>query len=352
MKTLDVLKVLKITDGRAGHITVTEGTLEAIKKTYNVEVFELPIKIRAKFLLRVFKFILIHNLLSNRFVLNDFFISLFYKNYQKPMHNIDLIISTGGDTLFINAWLSNVLDVKNIFCSSLRGIDSKYFSIVIGTLEQKLKNYIKLDMAPTRIILDDFYNKIQYFCNAKDIDMNGKYFVLLIGGDGSGYKYNKADYQELVYSFMLLVKKHKAKALITTSRRTGIKYEKLLKELFLQYNKDIAYSVYFGQNPEKIVAVYLELASIVFVTEESGSMITESLYYRKPVFTIRPKIVAEQKRYNLFLDELYDKQRISRVYVENLHKIEFDKFVFKYIEKLPIEELSEKIQPFLKGMTS
>lgn len=348
MKTLDTLKILKITDGRAGHITVTEGTLKAIEKTYNVEVFELFIKIRAKFLLRVLKFVLMHNLLSNRFVLNDFFINLFYKNYQKPMHKIDIIISTGGDTLFINAWMSNMLDAKNIFCSSLRGIDSKYFSIIIGTLEQKLKNYIKLDMAPTKIIQDDFYNKIQYFCNEKDIDINGKYFVLLIGGNGSGYKYNKDDYQKLVYNFISLVKKHKAKALITTSRRTGIKSEKLLKELFLKYNEDIAYSVYFGENPEKVVAVYLELASMVFVTEESGSMITESLYYRKPVFTIRPKIVMEQKRYNLFLNELYNKQRISRVYMENLYTIEFDKFVFKYIKKQPIEELSEKLQPFLK----
>ncbi|MBD3841892.1 MAG: mitochondrial fission ELM1 family protein [Campylobacterales bacterium] len=238
--------------------------------------------------------------------------------------------------------------MKNIFSGSLRGINQKYFFLILSNINAK--NCINLSIAPTRMIDEnDLHQQVKYFCNEKKIDNNRKYFVLLIGGDGGGYKYDEDDYYELVNNFMSLVEKHKAKALITTSRRTGLKYEKLLKKLFSKYSDDIAYSVYFGQNPEKIVAVYLELASIVFVTEESGSMITESLLYKKPVFTLSPKNIKEQKKYKLFLNDLVEKQRINRLAIQsNLSDINLDNFVFKYIEKLPIEELSEKLQPFLK----
>ncbi|MBD3724028.1 MAG: mitochondrial fission ELM1 family protein [Epsilonproteobacteria bacterium] len=348
MKTLDVLKVLKITDGRAGHITITDGIISAIQKTHQVEIVTMEISIRTKFFLRILRFILRYNFLNNRFVLNDFFIKLFYKNYHKLDHKIDLIISTGGDTLFMNIWLCYMLGVKNIFSGSLRGINQKYFFLILSNINAK--NCINLSIAPTRMIDEnDLHQQVKYFCNEKKIDNNRKYFVLLIGGDGGGYKYDEDDYYELVNNFMSLVEKHKAKALITTSRRTGLKYEKLLKKLFSKYSDDIAYSVYFGQNPEKIVAVYLELASIVFVTEESGSMITESLLYKKPVFTLSPKNIKEQKKYKLFLNDLVEKQRINRLAIQsNLSDINLDNFVFKYIEKLPIEELSEKLQPFLK----
>ncbi|MDD5359046.1 MAG: ELM1/GtrOC1 family putative glycosyltransferase [Sulfurovaceae bacterium] len=342
------LKVLKITDGRAGHITITDGIISAIQKTHEVETTTIDISIRTKFFLRIFRFILRYNFLNNRFILNDFFIKLFYKNYNKPYENIDLIVSTGGDTLFINIWLSHVLNVKNIFSGSLRGINPKYFFLILSNLNTN--NCINLSIAPTRMIdTNGLHQQVKYFCNEKNIDKNAKYFVLLIGGDGGGYKYDGDDYYELVNNFMSLVKRHKAKALITTSRRTGAKYENLLKGLFSKYSDDVVYGVYFGQNPEKIVAVYLELGSTVFVTEESGSMITESLLCKKPVFTLFPKSVKEQKQYKLFLDDLVEKKRIIRLNMrDNLLNLDLDNFDFNYIEKLPIEELSEKLQPFLK----
>jgi mitochondrial fission protein ELM1 len=342
------IKILKITDSRAGHIAISDGIISAIQKTHQVEIIVLDIATRAKIFLRIFRFILKYNLMYNKFVLNDLFIKIFYKNYHKPYENIDLIVSTGGDTLFINTWLSRILNVKNIFSGSLRGIDPKYFFLILSNLNTK--NCINLSIAPTQMIdSNDLHNKVEHFCNENEIDKNSKYFVLLIGGDGGGYKYTKEDYENLVYSFISLVKRYNVKALITTSRRTGIKYEKLLKESFSNYSDNIAYSVYYAENPEKVVAVYLKLASVVFVTEESGSMITESLISKKPVFTLSPKIVKEQKQYKLFLDNLVEQMRINRLSIHaDLDGIDLDKFVFKYLEKLPNEELSEKLQPFLK----
>ncbi len=351
-KVFMALKILKITDGKSGHISVSNGVIEAIKKNNEIEVIEEKVKIRLKLFLLILKFILKHDLFSSKLILNDLLIRFFYKNYHKPDSKIDLIISSGGDTLFLNVWLGKALNTKNIFCSSLRGIDPKYFSLVVSVFEPNLKNSIKMEIAPTQIGSKDLPQRVEKFCNEKNIDKNQKYFVLLIGGDGEGHIYAEDDYRTLASSFMAIAKRYKAKVLITTSRRTGQKNEKLLKELFADYKDDIAYSVYFGENPERVVQIYLELGSVIFVTEESESMITESLCFKKPVFALYPKKVQKGKKYEKYenyLCRLSSNKRIVRLEIDhNLSNVNLDEFDFKYIEKLPIDYLAEKIQPYLK----
>jgi len=343
------LKILKITDGRAGHITITDGVIEAIKQNYDVEIVPLDIKLRFKILLQILKHIINYAWFDYMFKKNKNILKIFYKNLDFPKQHIDLIVSTGGDTSFVNILFSRYLQVKNIYCSQLRGLNPSYFHLIISRKNLGIKNSIYMDVVPTGIKANHIDMMIETFCSKHHIKKEDKYFVLLIGGNGGGYSYTEDDYQTLVHSFMSIVKQNKAKALITTSRRTGSGHEKSLEKLLSNYSKDIAYNVYFGQNPEKVVAVYLELGSVIFVTEESGSMITESLLCKKPVFTLSPKNIKEQKQYKLFLDDLAEKQRINRITIENnLLNLDLDKFVFKYIEKQPIEELSEKLQPFLK----
>jgi len=342
------LKILKITDGRAGHITVSDGVIEAISKNHKVEIIEFDTKIRAKLLLQILKIILKYELLSNKLVSSDFFIKLFYKNYYKTNAKIDLIVSTGAETSFLNVWLSKALNAKNIYCSSLRGVDPKYFSLVVSVFEPDLKNGIKMEIAPTQIGSKELPQRVEKFCNEKNIDKDEKYFVLLIGGDGEGHIYTEDDYKTLVSSFIAIAKRYNAKVLITTSRRTGKKNEKLLKELFADHREDISYSVYFGENPERVVQLYLELGSAIFVTEESESMITESLCFKKPVFALYPKKVQKGKKYEKYLSRLSSNQRIVRLEIDNnLSNANLDKFDFKYIEKLPIDYLAEKIQSYL-----
>jgi len=347
------LKILKITDGKAGHITVTDGVIEAIKKHYKVQIIELNVTLRVKFFLSLLKFIFNSDWLSKKISKDDWLVPFFYKNYEKPSQQIDLIISSGGDTSFINIWLSNILDVNNIYCSGLRGIKPERFSLIISTLELGLNNSIILEIAPTKIGSKTISHDATLFCKDRGFNEQEKYFVLLIGGDGAGYRYQNKDLENLVKNFMELTVKSEAKALITTSRRTGIENEKFLKEQFSKYDEYVTYSVYYQQDPEKVVAVYLHLASAIFVTEESGSMITESLFSKKPLFTLRPKTVKDQKRYELFLNDLYHKKRMILLNLEDdFSSIDVESFGHTYIEKTPIEELEEKIKPYIKEFVS
>lgn len=347
-----LLHIVKITDGKAGHMAISDGLIEAVKKNYSIEVTEISITIRAKFLLWILKVILKYNLLATRLVANELFIRLFYKNYRElDNKKIDLIVSAGGDTIFLNIWMSRMLNVKNIFCGTPRSIRPSYFYLIVSVIEIAAKNSIKLDSFPAKIGSSDIGEKIEKFCNEKHIDKHETFFVLLIGGDTSAYTYTKNDYINLVNNFMSIVKKYNAKALITTSRRTGNKYENLLKELLLSFSDDIAYSVYFGQKPEKVVALYLELASAVFVTEESGSMISESLFAKKPVILLYPEMIKEDRRYKTFLNDLCAQKRVARISINSeLSDLDIDKFEFNFIDKLPTDELAEKIQPYIKDI--
>ncbi|MGW8169031.1 MAG: ELM1/GtrOC1 family putative glycosyltransferase [Sulfurovaceae bacterium] len=347
-----MLSIIKITDGKAGHVAISDGVIESISKIAHVEVINLDIKIRTKFFLRILKFILKYDLLSSKFVSSDIFMRLFYKNYHSfNNQKIDLIVSAGGDTIFINIWLSRILNAKNIFCGTTRGISSRYFDLIVSVTDIDAPNSIKLDSFPIKNSAENMKEKTKKFCKEKKINEDGKFFVLLIGGNGGGYSYTENDYQILVHSFMSIVKQNKAKALITTSRRTGLRYEKLLEKLLSNYSKDIAYSVYFGQNPEKVVVPYLGLGSIIFVTEESGSMISESLFAKKPVFLLYPGAVKENKRYKIFVNDLCAKKRVARISInKELSNLDLDKFEFNFIDKLPTDELVEKIKLFMKDI--
>ena len=196
-----ILRILKITDSKPGHITFTDGVIDAISQTYSVEVVQLDISIRFKFFLRIMKLI-INNDWSSKMIRNsEWLLTLFYKNYQRPSGQFDLIISRGGDTSFINIWLAGILDAKNIYCSGLRGIRPEHFSLIISTLNLNLKNSITLEFAPAKAGSHNLYTNVEQFCDNKKINKKEKYFVLLIGGNDSEYKYKNEDFENALASY-------------------------------------------------------------------------------------------------------------------------------------------------------
>ncbi|MCF6192453.1 MAG: mitochondrial fission ELM1 family protein, partial [Candidatus Hydrothermae bacterium] len=67
-------------------------------------------------------------------------------------------------------------------------------------------------------------------------------------------------------------------------------------------NSDIIHKcILFNQKPQKVVNYFLSNADVIFCTEDSGSMITESILSKKKVYTIRPKKVRLNKAYKIFI---------------------------------------------------
>lgn len=342
-------KLLRLMDGRTGHISVTDGVISALEKNFDFDIIDMEVKLRNKFLLQIMKKLINYHRFDKFLKKNPKYLNIFYKKFSMPVEDIDLIISTGGETAYINIWLSRILNTANVYCSGLRGLNPEYFTLLVSGTNLDYKNLIYIEVFPNSNALKDMTGPIDNFCKTHQLSRGDKYFVLLLGGNtGKEYYYSTKDWKEIVDGFMYHVKKENAKALISTSRRTGLKTEKLLKELLLPYQNDIAYTVYFNQKPEKILGIFLQLGSKIFVTEESGTMIGESLYYRKPIFSIFPRKRGSDKKYKQYLENLRDQKRIKSIKASELKDMNITSNEFEFIKNNPMDDLAKQLKTHLK----
>lgn len=314
MKTL---KVLIISDGKAGHVTQSEGVVNYLGRYFSIEknVFRVRPKIKvANWLLR--------KMLNENRMYATLFFSLFYSFDKSQLPSLevpDLIISTGGNTCGVNALLAKKFHCKNLFSGSLRRHNPELFSGVITATPMKgVENSIVLDVVPTLINYEKLQQAGKEFLAKHEIHFDKKLWVVLIGGDGSGYRYSRNDYQEMAAAMLGLARKYGIRWLLTTSRRTGKTNENYLKTLLSDSN-EIAYAVYYNDKPEKVMNAFLGLATVIFCTEDSTSMVSEAVISQKPVITLR-SFTKNINKGHLAVIQRFEKQHY-------IHRIKVDKFI-------------------------
>jgi mitochondrial fission protein ELM1 len=242
------------------------------------------------------------------------YLSLFYKKYDIPKYKPDLIISTGGNTSNLNAWLSKVYKCKNILNGALRGLKEELFTNVTTVIDLGYKNQIILDVAPNTITKEKLLDKSIEFSKLHNLDINQKFYSLLIGGDGAGYKYNDKFYDDLIDFVEKISKEENIKWLITTSRRTPLFVENKLEEKLKHY---CAYFVSYNKKEEKILLPFFGLSEAVFVTEESSSMIGEAISSKKNVFTVGNEYSNADENYKNILKKFESNNFIKRIDILN-----------------------------------
>ena len=330
-------KVLILSDRRAGHFNQSLAVAEAIKSFGLVEEIyvEVKVKKRGKYLLRT--------LLNSKMGQKLFkkhpslkMIQTFYEGYEwngKP----DIIISAGKDTSLLNAMLSLMYGSTNFFIGHPKKLDHSLFSAVLTVLDLGFDNQVVLDVAPTR----SYNGDLTAFTTTYDLDPHYEYYTLLIGGDGSGYQFEEEDIEKLIT--FVNATSDKIKWLVTTSRRTPEVYEgKMEKEMQAEC------FINFHKNPQKVVAGFLELSSAVFVTEESASMISESVAFGKPVVTLAPGHHSADKNYQKILQKFSTEKRIQRVEISRLKDFEMDLGGFNHLEASSVFEIALKLKQRFK----
>jgi len=330
-------KLLILSDGRPGHFNQSLAVAEAIKGLYGVEVTYINIKVKrlAKYFLRILLNSTIRRqLFGGKFSLK--IIQMFYGGYEW-VERPDIIISAGKDTSLLNAMLALMHGSKNFFIGYPKKLDNHLFTSILTVLDLGFDNQIVLDVAPTR----PYDGDLMAFTTRYNLDPHYKYYTLLIGGDGSGYKFDEEDIEQLI-TFVNSTA-DKVKWLITTSRRTAASYEgKMEKEMqaecFIAFNK----------NPQKVVAGFLELSSAVFVTEESASMVSEAIASKNPVVTLVPKYHNSDKNYQKILQKFSTEKRIQRIEISKLENFEIDLGGFNHLEAPSVFEIALKLKEKFK----
>lgn len=334
-------KVLILSDSRAGHFNQSLAAADAIKSFGSVEEVYIEVKVKkiGKYFLRI--------LLNSRLGRKIFkgrpsleMIQMFYEGYTwegKP----DFIISAGKDTSLLNAMLGLMYGNKNFFIGNPKKLDYHLFAGILTVLDRGFDNQIVLDVAPTRSYSGD----LKVFTNMYHLDPHDEYCTLLIGGDGSGYRFEEEDIEQLIA--FVNDTTEKVKWLVTTSRRTSVDdEEKMEKEMqvecFIAYHK----------NPQKVVAGFLELSTAVFVTEESASMVSEGVAFRRPVITLSPKHHGADKNYQKILQKFSRDKRIQRVEISKLENFEISLNDFRLLEVASYKEIAKKLKKYVSEALS
>ena len=325
-------RVLILSDGRPGHFNQSLAVADAIRELEKVEVTYIDIKMKklGKYLLRILlNSKLIRDFLIGKFSLET--VKLFYEGYEF-IERPDVIISAGKETSILNALLSLMHGSKNIFIGNPKKLDNHLFTMILTVLDLGFDNQIVLDVAPTR----SYNGDLTAFTKTYNLNTNDKYATLLIGGDGSGYHYSEEDIKELIA--FVNATSDEIQWLVTTSRRTPIWYEeKMEKEM------KSACFIAFNKNPQKVVAGFLELSSIVFVTEESASMVSEGVASRKPVVTLAPKNYTLDKNYQKILEKFQTEKRIIKKSISLLDKNILLSGQFIPLKKTSVDEIVQKL---------
>jgi len=347
------LRLLIISDKKPGHVSGSLGVLKSMESIIPVTYEILNVRLWIKGARPLLKSILNSGILDRipTYVQHKL-IRMFYKIDTRSFTStnyFDWIVSAGGDTSFLNAWLARLNGTKNIYCSSLRGLDPELFTITTSaTSTSTAPNNIRLILAPAPVSRKTITEQGSAF-RAEHKLQNDRLWAVLVGGDGAGYIYSTTEMQDLANGLLKLAHINGARLLVTTSRRTGIKNEQIL-EAILGNHPQVAYAAFFNNKPEKVVASYLGAAEVVFCTADSGSMITESMAAGKPLYLLQPESINKTPFYHSFLQGHIDGKRLREINISDINSIDIKsdtKNHFELLEQDPVAELAEKLKAWI-----
>lgn len=261
-----------LTDGAPGHLSQSRGLADAIGRFCPVEVTKIELRVRNRLLKSLGRFLQPH--------IGDFSSWLRRQVYslELPLMRPDLLISSGGNTLLASALLARELQVPNLYSGTLKGYAPESYSLIFTVNPLGLSNNRVLPLPPVPGSL------------ARPLQAPGTNapWLLLIGGDGAGYRYRKQDWQGLAEAVNRLGVQG-VRWLLTTSRRTGREAESFLQRHLI--SEFLLETVYYGDNPRPVVREFLERCERVWVTEDSLTMVAEAIYAGRPVSSLRPRQV-------------------------------------------------------------
>lgn len=267
----NLLTIWLLSDGAPGHLSQSRGLVDALARFRELRCIEVPLTLRRKWLKRLLRPCLPLSPALSRAVLPWVY------HLEQPASRPDLIISSGGNTLLASALLARVLSVPNVYSGTRKGYPPAAFSCVVSVTPQGGPGNLVLPLPPVPAAL------VQRLPAVNDKAP----LCLLIGGDGAGYHYREQDWLALCEGIKRITARCGRRWCISTSRRTGAKAEALLEQhLSADVLEEI---VYFSRSARPVVRDFLSRSALVFVTEDSLTMVAEAIYSSRPVFSLQPE---------------------------------------------------------------
>lgn len=260
-----------LTDGAPGHWSQSQGIADALAQQHEIDIQRVKLKVRSSLWKRLGRLCLPWIKSPN------FWLARVYE-LELPTARPDMIISSGANTLLANALLARQQQVPNVYSGTLKGYYFGAYHVIFTVVGLGFPNNCVLPLPP---VPDEIFNVPAATMASEPL------VAVLIGGNGAGYEFLADDWRAMAAWLKALAAEHGARLLLTTSRRTGVDAEQLLKA---ELPGDVlAQAVWWSDAPQPVVRDFLSRASMVVVTEDSLTMVAESIYARRHVFTLVPK---------------------------------------------------------------
>ena len=191
------------------------------------------------------------------------------------------------------------------------------------------KNIITTLGAPNHIYRPDLKEESRKFFADLNLDHTKKIIALVIGGSDANYKLTPEWAGKI---FRPLRDIQDSKILITTSRRSGVELDNMIEKIFSD-SKNLAYMLLASREPEiNPLPAMLGAATHVLVTEDSVSMVSESITAGFRAGLIRVPRASNFIK-NLFgfgavrFDDLFDSMREKNLLIDLGATPDFESFI-------------------------
>lgn len=235
------------------------------------------------------------------------------------------------------------MGVPNVYAGSLRRLSSQLFTVVL-TLEPitDAAGNLVLDLPPSAIDFDDLQIQGERFLQQLGPGEQ-RCWTLMIGGNGAGYQYHRQDWQTLVRMMNALARRYGIRWLLVSSRRTGKQAGKLLRHSL--DSKLLAAQSWYDQGDEFRTEACLGAAERIFVTEDSMTMLSEAIYSRRPVVSLRPQHAAPTDRYARVVKGFGDRGYLCRYALVELalHPESLESKQCRILRTSPLNDLAEQL---------
>jgi len=177
-------------------------------------------------------------------------------------------------------------------------------------------NIIAVSTSPNECCEELIKNDGETLALENHLDKNERYWALFLGGESKARHFPSERVCETVKIILEEARSGHYKCLITTSRRTPPDFENLLHRLAENFSDQVAYLQIYSKNPKSTTKGILALSQTVFITEDSVSMVSESLWAHRKTFLIELPSQSKVKSINKidrFKANLIEKKLISTI---------------------------------------
>lgn len=259
-------------DERPGHLTKVRGVLKALSSHISLSVQEIPVRWKPRVLRSIVPYL---PGVTPAVCLT------------KPVNGrVDLVISAGGATEWVNARLARAHGAANIFLGSLRTCSPDAFTVLPRIETGDAPQILVMDLVPSEIDA----SAVAAAAETELSNLGGRYWTVLIGGDGSGCVWTPSDYA--VQADLIIAEAAAAgvRLIVTSSRRTGEAGERVWRDKLAAGDR-LELGVWYSRREVETsprLAAMLGRAERIIITEDSASMVNEAVATGRPVATIAP----------------------------------------------------------------